>query len=70
MALRTVAFALMVSNLVPTDPCVFTCLQAVLDGIARDERTDNIIGIMLGAIYMLISPIDIQLTKSPPTSIL
>ena len=47
MALGAVTFALKVSNLIPTDPCVvFTCLQAVLDGIARDERIDNMVGIM------------------------
>ena len=46
MALGAVTFALQVSNLVPSDPCVFTCLQAVLDGIARDERIDNMVGIM------------------------
>ena len=47
MALGAVAFALKVSNLVPTDLWViFTCLQAVLDGIARDERIENMVGIM------------------------
>ena len=46
MALGAVAFALKVSNLIPIDPCVFTCLQAVLDGIARDERIDNMVVIM------------------------
>ena len=47
MALGAVSFALKASNLIPTDPCiVFTCLQAVLDGIARDERIDNMVGIM------------------------
>ena len=46
MALGAVAFALKVSNLIPTDRCVLTCLQAVLDGIARDERIDNMVGIM------------------------
>ena len=33
-------------NLVPTDSSVLTCLQAVLDGIARDERIDNMVGTM------------------------
>ena len=46
MALGAVAFALKVSNLIPTDPCVFTCLQAVIDGTARDGRIDNMVGIM------------------------
>ena len=47
MALGAVTFALKVSNLIPTDPCVvFIFLQAVLDGIARDERIDNMVGIM------------------------
>ena len=46
MALGAVAFALKVSNLVPSDLCVFTCLQAVLDGIARDKKIDNMVGIM------------------------
>ena len=42
-----VAFALKVSNHILTDRCVvFTCLQAVLDGIARDERIENMVGIM------------------------
>ena len=71
MAFGAVAFALKVGNLmilIPTDSCVFTYLQAVLDGIARDEKTDNMVGIM-GHLHAL-SPIRIQLKKSPSTRIL
>ena len=43
-----VAFALKVDNqLISTGACLFTLLiQAVLDGAARDERIDNMVGIM------------------------
>ena len=47
MALGAVTFVLKVSNLILIDPRVpFTCLQAVLDGIARDDRIENMVGIM------------------------
>ena len=44
-----VAFALKVGNqLISTAACLFTYLhiQAVLDEVARDERIDNMVGIM------------------------
>ena len=43
-----VAFALNVSNqLISTGAFLFTLLiQTVLDGVARDERIDNMVGIM------------------------